>query len=80
MTEPPWWLTIDLSVIVMSAILIGGRFLDWRGLTARGKTIGQPPCEVPPRMPPRSVRPGRMLTECDRAASGRSYAASLVSG
>jgi hypothetical protein len=23
MTEPPWWLTIDLSVIVMSAIIIG---------------------------------------------------------
>jgi hypothetical protein len=23
MTEPPWWLTIDLSVIVISAIIIG---------------------------------------------------------
>ena len=23
MTEPPWWLTIDVSVIVMSAIIIG---------------------------------------------------------
>ena len=29
MTEPPWWLTIDLSVIVMSAILIGAVF--WIG-------------------------------------------------
>jgi hypothetical protein len=23
MTEPPWWLTIDLAVIVASAILMG---------------------------------------------------------
>jgi hypothetical protein len=23
MTEPPWWLAIDASVIVVSAILIG---------------------------------------------------------
>jgi hypothetical protein len=34
MTEPaksaPWWLTIDLSVIVISAILIGVAF--WIGL------------------------------------------------
>jgi hypothetical protein len=29
MTEPPWWLTIDLSVIVMSAMLIGAVF--WIG-------------------------------------------------
>ena len=42
MTEPPWWLTIDLSVIVISAILIGiglwigvagtRRLPDWLGL------------------------------------------------
>jgi hypothetical protein len=29
MTEPPWWLTIDLPPIVISAILIGIAF--WIG-------------------------------------------------
>ena len=42
MTEPPWWLTIDLAVIVVSAITIGiglwvgvaviRRLPDWLGL------------------------------------------------
>ena len=42
MTEPPWWLTNDLAVIVVSAILIGiglwigvaviRRLPDWLGL------------------------------------------------
>jgi predicted Abi (CAAX) family protease len=30
MTEPPWWLTIDVTVIVTSAILIGIAF--WIGV------------------------------------------------
>ena len=30
MTEPPWWLTIDLAVIVIPAILIGIAF--WIGV------------------------------------------------
>jgi hypothetical protein len=30
MTEPPWWLTIDVTVIATSAILIGIAF--WIGV------------------------------------------------
>jgi predicted Abi (CAAX) family protease len=45
MTEPPWWLTIDVTVIVTSAILIGIAFwigvLWWSHFFALSRAVAQ---------------------------------------